>query len=345
MSKILPDPKAPNQSADYIYGERMAEYEDRQNFFLNEKVEVKKDDVKEEDKATVDGLESLVNSFTSFNTIKMPEMEVEYDGNESIVTRTFQFLVQMAKDLVDFILNLVNNRIARIQRRYQYAAIDRKVKGIVAKPVNYPFTIRRLMTPMNVGTNPAWVADALNETKDWYKQVIDAHKLINAIVDRPYSESDTAESVIASVAHKLGMRDDNSGTLQSAVLPSNRRFAMEFNPQIPSNFKLYFVNNDAIAKLRATEWEPTSFVLDNTLRSINNAVNEIRSNQSTISQLYRKFEKKVAVMSQEANVTEAQRRFYSWLIQFDRRLLSVNLQYVLNGIESGLDFVDMGIKQ
>ena len=49
MSKVLPDPKSPKDSADYIYGERMAEYEDRQNFFLNEKVAVKKDDVKEDE--------------------------------------------------------------------------------------------------------------------------------------------------------------------------------------------------------------------------------------------------------------------------------------------------------
>lgn len=345
MSKILPDPKAPKKSADYIYGERMAEYEDRQNFFLNEKVEVKKDDVKDEDKETVDGLEALVQRFTEYATVKIPQLPAEVDGTEGFVQKSIQFLIQMAKDLVDFILNLVNNRLARITRRYQYMTLDRKTRGIISTPVNYPFTVRRLMTPQNVSTNPTWIAEALKDTMSWYDLVIGAHKLINAIVDRPYSEGDTPGSVVASVAHKLGMRDSNNGTLQSVVLPSNRRFSLDFSESRPSDFRMTFQNNEAIAKLRSSDWTPTTFVMDSTLNTVNTAIKNIQSNQSTVSQLFRKFEKKVVELSAGTGVTESQRRFYSWIIQFDRRLLSSNLQYVMSGLDAVLDFVDMGIDQ
>lgn len=345
MSKVLPDPKNPKLSADYIYGERMREYEDRQNFFLDEKVEVKKDDVKEEDKETVDGLEALVSRFVSYSTVKIPQLPPEYAGTEGMVGKTIDFIVQLAKDLVDFIVNLVNNRLGRIQYRLNRTQIARKNDGLKSKEVKYPLTIRRLWTPMNTSTNPNWVAGAIKETNDWYKKIIDAHKLINAIVDRPWSESDTPASVITSVTHLLGMKDLNSGTLQSAVLPSNRRLALEFNNDRPSDFKIFFQNNDAPAKLKSQEWEPSSFVMDNTLKAISSSMKDIRSNQSTVSQLYRKFEKKVKDLENNTATIDVQRKFYSWLINFNRRLLTTNLQYVMSGLDAGLDFVNAGIKE
>lgn len=345
MSKVLPDPKSPKDSADYIYGERMAEYEDRQNFFLNEKVEVKKDDVKEEDKETVDGLEALVSRFVSYSTVKIPQLPPEYAGTEGWAKKSIDFIVQLAKDLVDFIVNLVNNRLGRIERRMNRTSMARKNDGLKTKDVKYPITIRRLWTPMNVSNNPNWVAGAIKETTDWYKKVIEAHKLINAIVDRPWSSSDTPESVVMSVTHLLGMKDQNSGTLQSAVLPSNRKFALEFNEERPGEFKMFFQNNDAPAKLRSPEWEPSSFVMDNTLKAISTSIKDIRSNQSTVSQLYRKFEKKVKELENTRETVEPQRKFYSWLINFDRRLLSTNLQYTMSGLEAGLDFINAGVKE
>lgn len=345
MSKVLPDPKSPKDSADYIYGERMAEYEDRQNFFLNEKVAVKKDDVKEEDKETVDGLEALVARFVSYSTVKIPQLPPEYAGTEGWSKKTIDFIVQLAKDLVDFIVNLVNNRLGRIEYRLNRASVARKNEGLKTKPVKYPLTIRRLWSPMNTSTNPNWVAGAIKETTDWYKNIIEAHKLINAIVDRPWSPSDTPASVVLSVTHLLGMKDQNSGTLQSAVLPSNRKFALEFNEDRPGEFRMFFQNNDAPAKLRSPEWEPSSFVMDNTLKAISASIKDIRSNQSTVSQLYRKFEKKVKELENSQETVEPQRKFYSWLINFDRRLLSTNLQYTMSGLDAGIDFIKAGVKE
>lgn len=345
MSKILPDPKAPKSSTDYIYGKRMEEYEDRQNFFLNEKVDVKKDEVAEEDKETVDGLEALVSRFTSYQTVKIPQLPVEYDGNEAIGKRTINFLVQLAKDLVDFIANMINNRINRLTRQHARASMARKNDGIKTKPVKYPLTVRRLWTPMNTSKDPNWVAGAIKETSEWYDKVIKVHQLINSIVDRPWSPSDTPESTVMSVAHLLGMKDSDSGTLQSAVLPSNRKFAIEFNVDRPSEFKMFFQNNDALARLRSEEWEPTSFVMDNTLKAVDKSIKSIKSNQSTVAQLYRTFEKKVKQLENERETVEPQRKFYTWLINFDRRLLAANLQYTMQGIEAGIDFINAGVKE
>ncbi|QBZ70632.1 hypothetical protein pETSU_051 [Edwardsiella phage pEt-SU] len=345
MSKVLPDPKTPKVSADYIYGERMKEYEDRQNFFLDEKVEVKKDDVKEEDKETVDGLEALVSRFVSYSTVKIPQLPVEYDGTEGWAKKGIDFIVQLAKDLVDFIVNLVNNRLGRIEYRLNRMSVARKTEGLKLKEVKYPLTVRRLVTPMNTSTNPNWIAGAIKEATDWYKNIIEAHKLINAIVDRPWSESDTPASVVTSVTHLLGMKGSNSGTLQSAVLPSNRRFVLEFNDDNVNGFKMFFQNNDAMAKLRSETWLPSSFIMDNTLKSISGSIKDIRSNQSTVSQLYRKFEKKVKELENTRETIEPQRKFYSWLIGFDRRLLSTNLQFTMSALDAGLDFVKSGVKE
>lgn len=345
MSKVLPDPKAPKESADYVYGKRMEEYEDRQNFFLNEKVEVKKDEVEEEDKETVDGLEALVSRFTSYQTVKVPQLPVEYDGTEGVAKKTIDFIVQMAKDLVDFILNLINNKIARVNLHLNKAEIARKNSGLKTDAVQYPFTIRRLLTPLNPSVDANWVGSSIDDLKEWYKTVMIAHKTINDIVDSDISRiSNPVEHVVEEISKSLGLKD-HSGTLQSAVLPSNRRFSIEINTEAPRDFKMYFVNNDAIAKLKSETFIPTGFLMDNTIKKVRTAIKEIQSNQSTVSQLYRKFEKKVRQLENEKeSLTQAERSFYSWVIQFDRRLLSSNLQYVMQGLESGIDFVNAGVK-
>ncbi len=345
MSNVLPDPKAPKESTDYIYGKRMDAYEDRMNFFLNEKVDVKKDDVEDKDKETVDGLEALVNRFTSYATVKIPQLPAEYDGNEAVGKKALDFIVQLAKDLVDFILNLVNNRISRLERRTNKTSMARKNDGIINKPVKYPLTVRRLLTPLNASTDPNWVGGAVVELLDWYKAVMKAHVFINNYVEGDLKVLSGHVGIVTdAVRDILGMKDD-SGTLQSAVLPSNRRFSLDINTDNPRDFKMFFANNNAIAKLRADEWAPSSFVMDNTLNKISSLIKEIKSNQSTVSQLYRKFEKKVKKIEGETQgMTQEERNFYSWIIGFDRRLLSTNLQYVMGGLDAALDFVNSGVK-
>lgn len=352
MANILPDPKAPKESTDYIYGERMEPYSERMNIFLEEKVKVKKDNVKEEDKGEVDGLESLVQRFTDWGNVTLP-------GTVEIVTETgvlagvegsdkpiswIKYFIQLAKEAVDFLLNFINNRIARIDNRSYRIHLDRKRMGIKSGEVNYPAGVRRLIVPLTVSTNPGWVADSIDNLRNFYKQSMMAYRVLLGKIKDAGDENiylpAAIESTIRDVAKCFNMGNAGESYI-SDILPGNRRLYL--NNERDGNtgaIGIFFASAGTDVRLRATSFTPTGYLVDNTLKSIDSTVKEIRSNQSTVSQLYRTFEREANKLQGIDNLRMGAdgRQYLGWLIRFNKRLTNMILIYVINGLDAGLDF-------
>lgn len=353
--KLIPSPKEPVDSTDYIYGERMEPYEGRMNFFLNEKVDVKKDNVKDEDKATVDGLESVIQRFTQAGAISLPNLQQEdagliVDGLEAAnkARSVVSFLVQLAKDAVDFLLNLVNNRIARLDNREFRVSTNRKREGISSTPVKYPATIRRLMDPLTISLDGNWVVGSLNNTTEYYKDTVKAYreltKLISESAGEGFDLQRQIDKTIDIVKTQMGMSDKGDNFI-SKILPGSRQLVID-KPDASNLNKVgvYFQSSSVVVKLLSPEYEPNGPMMDGVLGAVSKCIKEIRSNQSTVSQLYREFEKSARTHERgNGNMTSDQRTYLNWLIRLNKRLMSVNLQYVLTNMDVGLDFVNSGL--
>lgn len=353
--KLIPSPKEPVDSTDYIYGERMEPYEGRMNFFLNEKVDVKKDNVKDENKATVDGLESVIQRFVTAGAITLPNLEEEHvglivDGVEAAnkVKSVISFLVQLAKDAVEFLLNLVNNRIARLDNREFRVSTNRKREGISSTPVKYPATIRRLMDPLTISLDGNWVVGSLNNVTEYYKDTVKTYqeltKLITESAGEGFDLHRQIDKTLSVVKAQMGLTEKGDIFI-SKILPGSRQLVID-KPDTENLNKVgvYFQSSSVIVKLLSPEYEPNGPMLDGVLTSVRKCIKDIRSNQSTVSQLYREFEKSAKKFEHgNANMTPDQRAYLNWLIRFNKRLMSVNFQYVLTGMDSGLDFVNSGL--
>ncbi|QYN79982.1 hypothetical protein PQD71_gp089 [Kosakonia phage Kc263] len=358
MTKLIPNPKEPKESTDYIYGERMEPYQERMNFFLNEKVEVDKDKVKEEDKETVDGLESVIQRFTSYGKVSVPGFDdiptdACVDGMEAAgkVKRFIDALIQFAKDAVDWLLNLINNRISRIDNREYRTSLHRKRDGIVTVEVNYPAGIRRLLSPLKMSVDPNWVATVLKDVDAFYSDTIKTYKGltkdIEAVTQSSFNLEDAIKDSLRSVASNLKMKPE-SGNYQTEILPGNRRFIVEqINDGNTDQIKLYFQASTTDTKLASPTFLPSSFMVDETLKQVKTIVKNIRSNQSTVSQLYRTFEKTVKAFENNPNVKldAKQREYLNWLVRFNKKLMTTTIQYTLNSLDTALDFVHAGIRK
>lgn len=353
--KLIPNPKDPVQSTDYIYGERMEPYEDRMNFFLNEKVDLKKDNVKEEDKASVDGLESVIQRFISYGAIKLPNLEEEQtglivDGVEAAtkIKNVIQFLVQLAKDAVDFILNLINNRVARLDNREFKVSTNRKRDGLINGPVKYPGTIRRLFDPLTISLDPNWVMGSLNNLNRFYGDTVKVYRDLTSLIkdagQSSFNIDEQLDKTLAVVKKHLELDKQGEGYV-SKILPGNRLLVVDTpTADTLSKVGIYFQSSTTVLKLRSPEYEPSGPMIDNTLISVRKTIKDIRSNQSTISQLYRDFEKAAKAFERDnVSMTPDQRIYLNWLVRFNKRLMTLNIQYVLNGLDAGLDFVQTGI--
>lgn len=356
-NKLIPNPKEPVDSTDYIYGKRMEPYEDRMNFFLNDKLDVKKDDVKEEDKKDVDGLESVLQRFTSYGAITLPILEEErtvpiVDGVEAAgkVRSFINFLIQLAKDAVAFILNLINNRIARLDNREFRVSTNRKRDGFVSHDVKYPSNIRRLIDPLTISLDPNWVKVSLNNVNKYYINTVKTYqKLTDLIKDTDHKDFDLAyqlNKTMDVIKTTMGFSNEGAGLI-SEILPGNRRLTMD--PPNPFNLDkvgIYFQASTNMVKLYSDEYEPNGPMIDGVLKTIRNTVKDIRSNQSTISQLYRTFEKEAKKFQvTNSDLGLEQRQYLNWLIRVNKRLMTVNLQYILNCMDAGLDFVNSGLRK
>lgn len=357
MSQVIPNPKAPTDSTDYIYGERMEPYEDRMNFFLNEKVDIKKTNVKSEDSSTVDGLESIIQRFTTYGKISLPSFPenptMELAGTESVGNKAkliLNVLIQAAKDAVEFLLNFINNRIARIDNRTYRIGVHRKREGIKQGDVNYPLTIRRLFVPLKVSRDPNWINDSLNDVLGFYKASIKAYGILNSRIGKFDTSSDlnqAIDSTVTDVASVMNMKKE-SGSFKTGVLPGIREFTIDSPTGVsPDDIKMYFQNSTIDVKLPSPTYNNSGVMVDKILSTVTSIIKEIRSNQSTIGQLSRNFEK--AVRQYESSSVEKlspdERAYYNWIIRFNKRLMNSTIQYVIGSLDVALDFVNSGVKR
>lgn len=356
MTQIVTDPKAPKESTDYIYAERMEPFEERMNFFLNKKIEVNKDKVADKDKGEIDGLESLLERFSSYQSTKVAGMEenVAVDGTEGIGLSTYKglidLLVQLAKDAATWIIDFATNRVRRIDNRLFRVNLERKRSGLTSREVPYPAGIRRLITPSKVSADPGWVSVALSDVHTWYKGTIKAYRyLVGEIKDHGenFDLLRGMNNTIDAAASLMGMQRVQGG-YQSIVLPGNRHFVLDnVTDTVSDQIGLYFSDSTIDTRLKAKKFTPTSFMVDKTLKQIKDMVKEIQSNQSTVSQLIRQFEKQAKAFERDngARITPAQRRYFNWLIRFNRRLMNLSIQYTINSMDAGLDFCQAGINK
>lgn len=354
-NKLIPNPKDPNQSADYIYGERMEPLEERMNFFLDEKVKVDKSKVKDEDKDAVDGLESIIERFSSYGKKELPlnndiPSEPYVDGVESAsnVKRLINFLIQLAKDAVDFIMNLVNNRIARIDAREYRVSLNRKRNGILSDPVKYPAVVRRLLQPHRVSTDPNWITFVLKDVNDFYDDTIKAYKSltkeISTVAGIDIDLKSKVSDSIAEVARIMHMSKSGDG-YTTEILPGNKHFVInEPTAEDPDKVAIFVQFAAVDSKLKSPDYQPSGVMFDDTLKVIKGLLRDVRSNQSTVSQLYRTFEKEGRKQESENRLSPNQRAYLNWLIRFNKKLMTLSIQYVLTALDTGLDFVNSGLR-
>ncbi|UQT02827.1 hypothetical protein SUREIYA_02320 [Serratia phage vB_SmaM-Sureiya] len=350
MTQVLPKPNAPKESTDYIYGKRLAKYEDRMNFFLNEKVDIDKTNVKDIDAGTVDGLENLVQRFTSYG--KPTFIQVDEDGMvagteaSGKAKKFIDIIIQAAKDAVEFILNFINNRIARLDVRAHRTGLERKRSGIKDGEAKYPASIRRLVLPQVTGTNPNWVPQSLDKVLDLYKNSVKGYKYLSSRIDK--FEGDLHSTIKESVkgfSDAMGM-SYSAGNYQTDTLPGVRQLLVSAPAQEePTKIDVYFNTVNVAVKLPSTTFHPTSNLLDSTLDKVNSVIKEIRSNQSTMSQLSRNFEKTVRKFenSKTEKIDSEERKYYEWLIRFNKRMMNTVIQYTMSELDAAIDFVNAGI--
>lgn len=343
MSKLIPEPSTSINITDNLYGE-LKSLPESIDFFIGEEYKVNTEKVEEKNKLEVEGLETMLNCLTS------PILSsINIEGNESInFERAVNFIIQMAKDVVAYLLNLINNRLSRTETRQYRIKIQRKRLGIRVGEVNYPVGLKRLVVPLKMSIDPNWVCSSLDDVLSWYKKVIKAYNYLIGeikIQGEDFYLDKGVSDIISGTAKIMGL-SRNKNVWVSDTLPGNRVFALdEISNGDTGQIKMYFMDSTLEGRLLTSSFEPTGPLIDKTIDKLGGIIKEIKSNQSHVSFLTRRFEKEVTRFTSGTGIslTSNEKEFFSWLIRFNKRLMSMNIQYVISAVDSGLDFCNAGV--
>lgn len=342
-------------TTDKTVGEAMGPYEESSTFFDRKETKVSKDAVDFENKLYVDGLESII---ASFGTRRVSIPEVAVDGNEGFgdtIKRIMNTIIQLAKDAVNYLVSLVNNKLVRLENRLHRMRVNRKRNGLRTVETNYPLAVRRLIIPNKVTTNPGWIAESVGEVTKFYNNAVGAYKELTKLIPMDPAKFDTFEAnkrVNGVMAYNMSMeaiaKDDNNVIqYRTGSLPSNRYFV--FNSRADADTEradMSFQDTNLDGRLKSPTFMPSGHVIDKTFDAVQEAVNNVRSNQRTVSDLHRAFEKSVVAFEGEAReISVAQRHFLRFLISHNRRLSQLAIQYLTASCDVALDFCSSGINK
>ncbi|WNV45836.1 hypothetical protein [Aeromonas phage AerS_266] len=360
MSTTILPKQDQGSTQDDLYATRVSDVEDSLNFFIGKDIKVEEtEDVAGNESFEGQGqiLASVIKDFGTYKTTL--SLDNPIDGVEGLADKTkaiLRSLVQFAKDVVAWIVNLINNKITRIDNRRFRISSRRKRYGLKNKDVKYPSTVKRLIIPSKVTEDGQWVKESIIVVNEFYTTAIDVYKGLLDNISIHYNDFDIDTAVgkinrlfVNKFNLELGTKgQDGVVSYHSGVLPGNRYFVYQAStPERIINTPCYFDNTSIESKLKAPQFGPTSFIIDSTLSSIGDLINKVRSNQKNVSELHRLFEKEVVsyINKNDTSIKSEQRAYLNWLISLSKTLNGRAINYVTSSIDGALDFCEAGINE
>lgn len=313
----------------------------------------------EEETTELAGLESIINRFgsviTSQDAYNAPQEDFDVSGNESIYNKIgsiLSSLISFLKDIGRWIYNFFNNKIAKLDTRILYLKQKRKINGIVEGEIKYPATVRRLVIPSRLSTNPNWTIGAIEDLAQFYKLSISGHKVLKDVLPGINIVSSDFDTVKLNTLDELGKTmtsgTTRNGIYQSKILPGNKIF----NIQQPDKSKgidgrLFFTDSSGGTRLPSEVFLNSSSLIDELLKVMDKTRSLIMEDQKHMYQLIMNFEKQAkAFMApiEEINMAHRVKHIFTWLTTLNKQLVTTTLQYTLLTLEGGLDMVNAGIR-
>lgn len=337
-------------SKDGIYSDVMEKFDDTLDLFTGTKIEIVKEDEAKEDSEEIDGLETLVKTFSNYNFKSFEEEEISgEEGIGSFVGNALSSLWQLIKDIFSWIGSLFNNKITRIESKFQYTKQQRKINGIKNNEVKYPSSCRNLLTPNLVSDTPDWVKSAGKFGVDIYKSFIKAQtslrKEISIIDEGLYSEK--RKAVIELLVKDLeGSFNFKNNAHISDIYPGNRVLnILDPEGKDINQALMYFTDSSVPVKFKKETFTPTPVLIDGVIDTAEELVKLIKDNQSNTSSIQKEFEKKVKeLMDRNKKILPEQRQYLSWLVILNKRITSLGLQYTNRVLDGLIGFINAGIK-
>lgn len=361
MAKQLGELDPPNLSTDDIYGEVMKPHEGDMDMFHRHDVKVTPYNVSisgsecsETEVQQQAVMAQLIEAFPEearAKTILVID-HVEIDGTEGFGERAKTIignLIKFIKDIMVWIGELINNKLTRLDNRRFRVQSRRKRFGLKTIDVKYPSSVKRLVVPNKVTEDGQWVAESLGEVHNFYRNVVNAHKAMEAEIQFKASQQDVSSligKVNGIIKSAFGMTEQGSQYV-SPTLPGNRSLVYQpADTANPGPVELFFNTTTAEVKLRSPTFGPTSFIIDRTLGEIADTIDTIRKNQKSVSELHRRFEKQINQYLKDNQEIKADERGYlMWLGRLSKQLTSVGIQYTSSSLDAGLNFVEAGIAE
>lgn len=345
-------------SNDGLYTVSREHYKDSVDFYINNKITVedkkeKEEDVvhkQKEDSVDIDGLEELILGFTA------PHTQFHYDedvaGQEDIKDRAKMFAQRLWEFIVEisrWIGEMFTNKLARVEIKVKYTVQRRKINGIKSTPVKFYPSMRSLIVPSTITSNPVWVAGSANKALDFYNSIIDTHKYLKTTIRNAPKTKDAfarqQKTILEAIGRGIAKNTANDGVYQTDILPGCKIYNIQLSASDSSDEVLtYFTDSSVRGRFVATEWTPTQALIDENIKLLELLINTVRKEQRTTTTLLKGFANEIKTASNRDGINSVEKNYFIWLTNLHKRLANSTLNYVITVIEALNTFVYSGIK-
>lgn len=329
---------------DGLYNEYREECEESIDFFTGSKIEVSDKKHKEEDsdKDKIEGSEDISGLET---------LVVTFGGGVGVRDVPI-FPYEKVNEMNNEIYNLFQNKIKKLEKRINYTTQKLDKKGIKEKPIKLKQVVKRLGIPKKVTSDPKWVLNSIYEAIYFYLLTVKAQEIL---ITYSKENPDTSEKYLAlqfDILEKLGKvfssSSANKGVYTSKPLPGNKTFNLRISKSIFSNSLLtYFIDLKTPVESVSEFYTPDINLINSAIKYLKECDKLITNNQKYSLVLGVDLNKKLNPRYKKPKERRFNRygsRYYLWLANLNKRLVTTSLQYIISTTEALDDFINQGIK-
>lgn len=336
-------------TSDPIYGTQNINFEENLNFFEGKEITIEKpeEELPEEKKAEIEGMERLI---LSFNKIKLEDLP-EHDGQEGFtdfVKSAFISLWELVKDIGRWIKSLFMNKLVRLETSIKFTEQRRKLYGVKdGQEVKFPFSAMRIAIPSKFTETGDWVYQCAAIDMGVFDSALSVSKMLrNFITDDIQDLNSKKFETMAFIAKALTKGTLVEGGLCGTdIVSGNRVFTVRAplyeNPQAALT---YFADSNVAMSLKKPTYVVTGPLIDNIIKTMKDYVRLITRYQTNTSELQKAFELEVGRIIKSETSSIVVKSYLAWLVGVHKRLVNSMVQHACQVIEAMDDVANAGIK-
>lgn len=257
-------------------------------------------------------------------------------------------LMRMIKNAAIFIYELVFNKISRIKHIARKAEYQLRTQSLIPTLVPYPKGTRKIFIGPALQTNANWTLKSIQQVQLFYTRLMKAHgNLLDAAKSGNWRNNPNFIFETAATFANEICQNHHSDYSETQVLPGGKIYRVNYSKGSGKNRPGVSLSQKLSVQLNDKSFKPDRAIADDLMTALQGFADKIGNDHRSQTSTSRKMEAAIRDLERYYIDPEAKRHaaaYFTWLIDFQRTVLSTGLQYVFGTLFGYAEFISANVK-